>query len=135
MVFCFGSLSWISNRRQSRARGSSNVVGTDGEDAVLLAKFGRSDRKQFSSTWLACETSLLIQVVAPSAPRQSPTRGDTVCKNLPPAAFCRTNPAGGAKQKRPQMRSFLLSKPQAWHIITAKPWISSATLGLYIITL
>ena len=67
MVFCFGSLSLISSQRQSRATGSSNVVGTDGENAVLLAKFGRSDRKQFSSTWLACKTSLLIQVVAGSS--------------------------------------------------------------------
>ena len=74
VVFCFGSLSLISNQRQSRATGSSNVVGTDGENAVLLAKFGRSDRKQFSSTWLACKTSLLIQVVAGSATRQSALR-------------------------------------------------------------
>jgi len=29
-----------------------------------FAKFGRLDRKHFSSTWLACETSLLIQSVA-----------------------------------------------------------------------
>jgi hypothetical protein len=29
--------------------------------------------------------------------RSAPVRdADTVCKNLPPAAFCRTNPAGGA---------------------------------------
>ena len=40
----------------------------------MLAKFGRSDRKQFSSTWLACKTSLLIQVVAGSATRRSALR-------------------------------------------------------------
>ena len=74
VVFCFGFLSLISDQRQSRATGSSNAVRTDGENAVLLAKFGRSDRKQFSSTWLACKTSLLIQVVAGSATRRSALR-------------------------------------------------------------
>jgi len=44
--FCFGSFPLLcSNQRQSRARGSSNEVGTDGENAVLLAKFGRSRSK------------------------------------------------------------------------------------------
>jgi len=33
-----------------------------------------------------------------------------------------------------QMFCFCLSKPQAWHIITTQSWISSASLGLYIIT-
>ena len=38
----------FANRRR-RPKG-----GTDGENAFLLAKFGRQDRKHFSSTWLAC---------------------------------------------------------------------------------
>ena len=35
-----------------------------GRMRFCFAKFGRQDRKHFSSTWLACETSLLIQGVA-----------------------------------------------------------------------
>ena len=46
---------------------------------------------------------------------------------IPPMAECALH----LSQKR---CSFCLSKPQAWHIITTQSWISSAPLGLYLIT-
>ena len=48
-----------------------------------------------------------------------------------------SNPSSAANKKRTfvyQKFSFCLSKPQAWHIITTQSCISSAPLGLYLIT-
>ena len=50
----------------TRALQAAARSAADGENAFLLAKFGRLDRKHFSSTWLACETSVLIQGVVVS---------------------------------------------------------------------
>ena len=36
------------------------------------------------------------------ASRQSPTRGDTACKNVPPAPFCFANPTSYARRHNPK---------------------------------
>ena len=62
-----GLLFWLFSCRTrpnaTRALQAAARSAADGENAFLLAKFGRLDRKHFSSTWLARETSVLIQGV------------------------------------------------------------------------
>ena len=62
--FCFGFFPCRTRPNATRALQAAARSAADGENAFLLAKFGRLDRKHFSSTWLACETSVLIQGVA-----------------------------------------------------------------------
>ena len=112
-------------REGPRSRSERHVSG---EPASALSHLNRSGKKGLPEVRVCLFTL-----------KEGKFKQQTVCGESCVKGFSDTGSTPVVSTKKEvtfvyQKLLLFLSKPQAWHIITTQSWISSAPLGLYIIT-